>query len=350
MVARVSCIIVFAVAFSCDEKTTTASKSSQVALDPPIEVQTTVSKIAPFESHVLVNGKVHPNKMIILRARVTGVIKELNFYEGKTVQAGDLLFEMENDKYLLQLEKQHVLLQERTIDYEEKLMSYDKKDSMFQKHIKRNLEYLSGLSTAQVQFKEAKLALDFTKILSPISGIVADVKVKVGNYVQEGEVICTVFDPHSLVVSCELLESNALLISKDAKAEIRAAFSSSKAYFGQLLTKNPIIDPNTGLMKVTFNVSNTGDLLPGMTVVVIIQLPSNETLVIPKTAIVIRSGKEVVFTEENGKAKWNYVTTGRSNSENVEITSGLQENETVIVTNNLQLAHDSPIKVLTNLQ
>lgn len=85
-------------------------------------------------------------------------------------------------------------------------------------------------------------------------------------------------------------------------------------------------------------------LFPGMNCTATIKLPFEKTLVVPKESVVMRSGKAVVFTLEDGKAKWNYVTTGRDNGKEVEIKEGLQPNQKVITTNNLQLAHDALVK------
>lgn len=76
---------------------------------------------------------------------------------------------------------------------------------------------------------------------------------------------------------------------------------------------------------------------------VTINLPSGNTLIVPREALVMRSDRPVVFTLVNDKAKWNYVTVGRTNGKDVEITGGLKAGEQVITSNNLQLAHDAPV-------
>ena len=75
-----------------------------------------------------------------------------------------------------------------------------------------------------------------------------------------------------------------------------------------------------------------------------ITVPLQKCIVVPKQAVVMRSGKAVVFSLENDKAKWNYVTVGRDNGKEVEITEGLEPGMKVIVSNNLQLAHDAPVQ------
>src|SRR5690606_4084492 len=85
------------------------------------------------------------------------------------------------------------------------------------------------------------------------------------------------------------------------------------------------------------------NLFPGMNCTAEIKILLTETLVVPKEALVIRNGKNVVFTLENGKARWNYVVAGRQNGEEVEILEGLSNGQKAITTNNLQLAHETPV-------
>jgi hypothetical protein len=108
---------------------------------------------------------------------------------------------------------------------------------------------------------------------------------------------------------------------------------------------NPKIGTN-GLFKIKLDLESPRNVFLGANMQVKIAVPQRETLVVPKKALVIRSGKKVVFTEENGLAKWHYVTTGLDNGEEIEILEGLKESEKVIVSNNLQLNHDSPVSVV----
>ena len=69
--------------------------------------------------------------------------------------------------------------------------------------------------------------------------------------------------------------------------------------------------------------------------------------VVPKTAVVLRTGKQVVFTVVDGKAVWNYVQTGLENATEYTVTGEtLKEGDLIIVTGNINLAHESPVKVI----
>ena len=91
----------------------------------------------------------------------------------------------------------------------------------------------------------------------------------------------------------------------------------------------------------------------GMNVRVSVRRSLGQQLVIPKTAVVLRSGKQVVFTLQEGKAMWNYVHTGLENATEYVVSDksqkgieeGLLEGDTIIVTGNLNLAHEAAVNV-----
>ena len=82
-----------------------------------------------------------------------------------------------------------------------------------------------------------------------------------------------------------------------------------------------------------------------MNVKVIIEEKVSYQLVIPKQAVVLRSEKQVVFTLQTGKAKWNYVKTGLENISSFSINEGLKQGDTIIYDGNLNLAHDAEVVV-----
>jgi len=89
-------------------------------------------------------------------------------------------------------------------------------------------------------------------------------------------------------------------------------------------------------------------LYDGMNVKIRVQRSLGKRLVIPKTALVLRTNKKVVFTLKDGKAQWVYVQTGLENSSGYEVTYGLVAGDTVIYEGNMNLAHETPVKVIPN--
>ncbi|MEL6135270.1 MAG: efflux RND transporter periplasmic adaptor subunit, partial [Bacteroidota bacterium] len=70
-----------------------------------------------------------------------------------------------------------------------------------------------------------------------------------------------------------------------------------------------------------------------------------DQLIIPKTAVVQRQGKQVVFCWRNDTALWHYVKVGAENEDRFTITEGLSETDIVITSGNLNLAHQSQVQI-----
>lgn len=78
---------------------------------------------------------------------------------------------------------------------------------------------------------------------------------------------------------------------------------------------------------------------------IIIEKTLLNQLVVPKSAVVERSGRKVVFTYENGLAKWNYVSIAHENETSVVIAEGLKVGALVIIEGNLNLGHDAKVEI-----
>jgi multidrug efflux pump subunit AcrA (membrane-fusion protein) len=82
----------------------------------------------------------------------------------------------------------------------------------------------------------------------------------------------------------------------------------------------------------------------GMNVRVKLQRVLGRRIVVPKSALVLRSNRKVIFTLKNSKAMWNYVETAQENSDSYVVTDGIHAGDSVIYDGNLNLAHESPVR------
>jgi multidrug efflux pump subunit AcrA (membrane-fusion protein) len=112
---------------------------------------------------------------------------------------------------------------------------------------------------------------------------------------------------------------------------------------GRITQINPQVD-ETGMVKVRAEFRNNGRLIDGMNVKVIIRKPVANRLVVPKEALVIRQGKDVIFVRQDSLAIWKYVTVEFENSTSVSIKDGLEPGDLVIVSGNVNLAHETIVK------
>jgi membrane fusion protein, multidrug efflux system len=314
---------------------------------PPTEVTTVLAKSSRFEYLVHASGNVQSLVDVQIQSKMAGLIATVKVNNGIFVAKGAVLAELNNDKQKLAFDRAYVQLQEKQVTYNDLIIGYpNNADTVKFKKAIENIRFTSGLAGVEIGYREAKIEFENTFIKATVSGIVSDLDVKQGSTVAAGQVLCRLHDADNLVVISHVLEADALKLHIGSSAEIKTLSETAEIIKGTVSEINPRVDEKSNLVKVVVKLQRNKDLLPGMSVQITFIIPYNKNIIVPKEAVVIRSGKHVVFTAENGLAKWNYVTVGRENGKEIEIIEGLKENKAVIITNNLQLAHDAPVKKL----
>ncbi|GCC50870.1 efflux RND transporter periplasmic adaptor subunit [Chryseotalea sanaruensis] len=345
LVTRYGYIFCLGLTMACGSKAevTEQDPASLRGQVPPTEVEVTKAIKKPFEYLIRTSGKIEAEKELDIVLKVDGTINQLNIKNGDQLKAGQLLATLDNQRYKLDLDKAEIQLREKKISYEDQLIGFKSQDEAKLKIIQENIRFSSGLAAAENAYEQAHYIYNNSLIKAPISGIVSNLNFKEGSSVKNGDVLCNIYQPNNLVVSCDILESEAFMLAKTQPASVQSLFEKDKIYDAKVKLINPRVDNKSGMLNVKISITSSAKLYPGMNVSVTIKVPSQNNIVLPKEAVIVRSGKQVVFTEEGGLAKWNYVTTGRENGKEIEILGGLKENSNVITTNNLQLAHDAPV-------
>ena len=339
--------------FSCEkeeekvEEAPTESFRNEVAAT---EVHVAKAEVKSFDYLINATGKLEAANQVTAVIEQAGFMTELNVHEGQTVQKGEVIARLDPTEAQLQLEKAEISLRNAQADYESMKMGYEtifaSDDEERKSAIDDQLKAKSGVFLAEVSLKEAKLIRDRCELKAPISGKIADLKFKEGSLVGASQELCEILGTSQLILKVKVLESDISLISTNQRAEVYAVSDSQNAIDGKVIGINPIVDDN-GLVQVSISINSRKNLLPGMNARAIIRAPQSNSLVVPKDALVYRSGRAVVFSIENNESKWNYVEVGKDNGEEVEILEGVEEGSTVITSNNLQLAHQAPVQIIT---
>jgi membrane fusion protein (multidrug efflux system) len=338
--------------FSCKEE----KSASQ---DQPLEsfrgeVAATPVRIAKaerktFDYLINASGKVEAVDQIMVVAERSGYLDELTVKEGDYVERGKILARMDQTESLIKLEKARIGLKNAKVAYQSEAFNFptilnDSIDAR-RREIEDFLMVKSGQYAAEIELKEAELDLEKTIIKAPTSGRVADMNVKRGSMVNAGDELFEIINTNQLELKVKVLESDINLISLGQKAEIFPVGGSAEGISGSVKSINPKVDEN-GLVQVGILIAQAKGLLPGMNARAIIRAPQNNSIVVPKEAVVYRSQRPVVFTIEKDESKWNYVEVGKDNGKEVEILSGVDPGMTVITSNNLQLAHQAPVQIV----
>ena len=345
-------LIAFFILFSCKEE---EGKNQDQPLEAfRAEVSATPVRVAQAERRsfdYLINatGKIEAVEQVKITAERSGILELAQLKEGDFVEKGKVLARLDLRENQLKLEKAKIALKSAEVNFRSEALSFSEvfegTDENRIREMEDFLKIKSGLYAAELDLREAEMDLEKSTIKAPISGRIADVKVRTGALVSSGEELFEIVNTGQLELKVKVLESDINLISIGQKAEIYPVGGGFTDLTGTVRSINPKVDEN-GLVQVAILVSAAKGLLPGMNARAIIRAPQNNSLVVPKEALVYRSNRPVVFTIENNESKWNYVEVGKDNGREVEVLSGIEAGMTVITSNNLQLAHQAPVQII----
>ncbi len=189
-----------------------------------------------------------------------------------------------------------------------------------------------------------------TRLTAPFEGVLANISKKKYEQVGSGDVFCTLIDDSEFEVEFKLVENEIASIARGDEVQVIPFSDGGKNYLGRITEINPLIDDN-GLILVKAQVKNPGGLIEGMNVKVLVEKEVGEQMVVPKSAVVLRQNQEVLFKYTRGIAFWTYVQTIAENSTSYSVIAHpdkggtLAPGDTVIISGNLNLAHESEVEI-----
>jgi RND family efflux transporter MFP subunit len=331
-------------------KTATEDNREEMARRSSVRDAVTVStmelKRTTFYHELISNGKVYAKNITSVPFRVDGTIEKVYVKNGDHVNKGDKLARIEEFKYRIQHEKAEQQLEKAIIEFKDDLISFHgTMDTVgLDPEQLRMTKIRSGLMDAQTNLRETEYNLKNTVIYAPISGLVADLDARELNpssIYPDG--LCKIIDNSVVEIEFPVLESEYSFIEKNMPVSVLPFTENGKSYTGRITKINPVVD-NSGMVKVTAELKNGSRLIEGMNVKILIRKPEPGRLVIPKEALVIRQGRDVVFVRVDSLAIWKYVTTEFENSDSFSISEGLEEGDLVIYKGNVNLAHETIVK------
>ncbi|ETN96374.1 efflux RND transporter periplasmic adaptor subunit [Zhouia amylolytica] len=318
-------------------------------VDEEIKVTTEVLEISDFHDELISNGKLTALRKADIPFEHRGYIEKIYVGNGDRVTEGSLMAVLDNKDALFELERAELDMEQAETDLKDKLLGYgyQLKDSLkIPDKIFRYCKIKSNYIGAVRSLSKAKATYNQTRIKAPFSGVVANLEAMPDNLTASFEnKLCTLIDGSKMMVQFPLLESELLQVSRGMPVAVFPYSNPDESYNGEVDEINPIIDEN-GMVMIRAIIKNPhGKLFDGMNVKVLLKNKLSEQLVVPKSAVLQRQNKSVVFTYSDGEAHWNYVKTGKENSTNVIITEGLETGAEVIVSGNINLAHKTKVSI-----
>ena len=347
-----TCFVLFGCHVKNEENVNQREQLAKIATQNQItEVKVCTVRKDHFEMELVSNGKVEAQKKAILNFKVADIIDSVYVSNGSRVKKGDIILKVDGYKTKQLLEDALVNLKKAELDLLNRLMSEGIKELKDTNRIPtqrlHTIMLQCGYISAQNAYKKALQEYTNIRTVAPFSGIIADLEAKPYNPSSAYEKVCTLINDTKMEMVFNILETEVGHIHKGMEVKVTPYANQAITLSGKIIEVNPRIDEN-GMVKIKAMVDNSQHhLVDGMNVSIILKRQIENKLIIPRSAVLPRQGKKVVFVHKNGKAIWKYVTTGVENSMEISIESGLKVGEEVIYENNLELSHESEVKIIT---
>lgn len=316
--------------------------------------EVTVMKLAKgnFNHELVSNGKIVAKEYADLYFRTSEVVVKVYVKNGMYVRKGQKLAELDLFKLNNTLTQNKNALAQANLEMQDVLIGQGYAPDNLSAVPAEKLELAkvkSGYERAKAQYEASLYDVEQATLIAPFDGVVANLFDKQYNMPKSGEPFCRIIRTSAMEVDFTVLESELPLIKVGDQVEVTPYATAVGTRTGNVSEINPLVDEN-GMVRVKAQVNGGEKLFDGMNVRISVKRSVPDQMVVPRTAIVLRAGKQVIFTVKDSIAMWNYVQTGLENLSEYTLVnweaSGLQEGMTVITTGNVNLAHETPVKII----
>ena len=346
--------ILFLLFFSCSQK-----EEQQAQAPPPqVTVVVTQAKDVPiFQEFV---GQIYGFKDIAIRARVEGFLEGIHFEEGSRVDKGALLYTLESQPFeadvaakMSRVAEARTMLAKAKSDLDrieplakEKAVSESDLDSAVAQHEAA----IESVNAAEANLRASNIQLGYTKIYSPITGIIGKTSAKVGDFVGRSPnpvILNTVSSIDTVLVEFFITERQYLQLAREFSSGVESAARKTRkenleliladgslyGYKGKPEFIDRNVDPTTGAMLVQASFPNPQELLrPGQfaKVKALVDVVKGGIL-IPQRCVMELQGQYSVYVVGDGdKVQTKSVKVGPKIKQFWLITEGLKPDEHIV--------------------
>lgn len=373
-------------------------KENRVEAAPTVTVQVGAAENQTIERKVTAEATLYPLEQSAIVPKITAPVKKFYVERGSKVHAGQLLAELENSDLVAQKQEnegnfvqaqagydqavqkaeQDRRLAKETLDAAQKL--FDGRQQLYKEGAvsakdvddanvaliqaknafdlsqrQLDLKVAEGqLAAAKGKTAEVEAGLNYSKIVSPIDGVVTDRPVYPGEMASNSGPIITVMNLSQIVARAHIDQQQASQLKVGDPATISVP-GQPGALKGKVSLVSPALDPNSTTVEVWVQATNPGERMkPGSDVQVqIVAQAVPHAIVIPAEALLTGPDSEtsVIVLDTDNKPHKKKVKTGIRDAGDVQVTEGLQGGERVVTVGAFALSQeDDPVLAKTNIQ
>ncbi len=355
-------------------------------LAPAVKVETaTVARIYPSQPLTVLNasGYVVAQRKAAVASEVTGRLVWLGVEEGSQVQRGEVVARLESREVAAarsqaaaevktaqaQVAQARAELKDATLAYRRladllaagyvSQSEFDQAEARYGRAEASLTAAQTGVTAAQAALQRAEVAVDYTRLRAPFDAVVltknadiGDIVTPIGAAAEAKAAVVTIADLDSLQVEADVSESNLTLVQVGQPCEIQLDALPDDRFPGKVHMIVPTADRSkaTVMVKVRF-LEKDPRVLPEMSArVAFLQRPLSPAerqprTAVPRSAVVDRKGRRIVFRVTGERAVAVPVETGQALGDMLEIVRGVQAGERVVLAPPATLADGDRVAV-----
>lgn len=359
-------------------------KKEDAVQNPAIAVVVDTVKTGTIEQAITLTGELLPQAQVQLSPKISGRLWRLSLDDGTAVkenvwvQKGQVVAVLEHDELKARVQQVKAAVQtaeamvtQANVDIEDKLRDKGRMENLFkegsitekQKDAAVTAYELAKaavagaqarLSEAQAAVNQAQITLDEAFIKAPLTGVISKKFVDEGDMVSPGVPIVSVL-PMETLKSLIDVPAQYLATVDPNRTQIHLSVDAypDRTFSTRVEKIYPAINPQTRTFTIELRVPNekgaAGDYLlrPGMyaTARVILDRRANVVLA-PADSLIRKTGTYLAFVAENGKAVRKTVQVGIWSGDQMEIKSGLQAGQSIVVVGQHKLTEGVSVEIV----
>lgn len=311
-------------------------------------VSTAVVKDTVFTHYIDIQGNVDTRQNLIIYPEFSGVLSQVYVKTGQKVSKGQMLAKIDDgglSNQLAQMETQAALAK----------TTFERQKNLWDKKIGSEIQYLQAKTNYEAQMKavaQMRAQVAKTVVRAPFSGIIDEVITDKGQVVGPGQQLMRIVNLSDMYVSANIPESFIGKIKVGAIVDVQIK-SIGKTYQGKVRQVGNYINPNNRNFSIEVAVPNKDNLLrPNQVAVLKIEDYKKPNAILVPESIVTENaaGEKIVFTVDTSskepKAVKKTITIGLISGSNVEVKSGLNKGETIIIEGARSVQNGDQVEIL----
>ncbi|MGM0453295.1 MAG: efflux RND transporter periplasmic adaptor subunit [Thermodesulfobacteriota bacterium] len=287
-------------------------------------------------------GTLEARQRVMIRPEVGGVLESVHFEEGNTVEEGELLFSVDDDKIRHELDARQAGLEEARANLENAQLIYKRRQQLFKQELgteeardeaRARYEALTArVKRIRAEIENIKESLADTKIRAPFDGIAGERLADPGEVIAEGTALVSMVETGQLEIAFTIPERHLAQVQKGQQVELTVSAFPEEKFSGSVYFISPHIRQDTRSLLVKAHIENDDLRLSpgGFGAVELVTATRSDRPVIPEEALVPTRTGYMVFVVKDQRAKGREVDIGLRNPGIVEITGGLEPGETIV--------------------